>query len=128
MYVKALEKGLIGNDGISSTQYMNTREGLQAWVDGIIGEGKLTVEGYFKGDGTKNSEIIKKIQQLATRGVMASGGRFSNNNHSMMQFLTKGAWGVYDTGWPRSNRARPFGTPYDKYYRRNDINSFWILR
>jgi hypothetical protein len=127
MYLKAMESGLIQKDGISSTQYMNTQKGVQSWVDGIIGKNKLIVEGYFKGDGTPSSEMFQKIQTLANRGVLASGGRFKNNHHSMMQALTGGTWGVYDTGFPSSKNPRPYGTPYDVFYG-EDTNSFWILK
>jgi hypothetical protein len=131
MYVKALGNGLIKSDGRNSTQYVNTKTGVQAWVDGIIGkdingESKLVVEGYFKGDGTKSSDIIKKIQALAYRGVLAAGGR--NNGHSMTQFITNRTWGVYDTGWPRSKSPRPYGDRFSLWYKKEKTSSFWILK
>ena len=133
MYVKAMENGLLQKDGVSSTQYMNTRDGVQAWVDGIIGKGvtgesKLTVEGYFKNESTGETDVMELIQQLATRGVLASGGRFGNNSHSMMQFLNGGTWGVYDTGRPSYSTPRPFGSSYTKWYTKPSVvDSYWIL-
>jgi hypothetical protein len=133
MYLKALENGLISkNDGISSTQYMNTRKGVQAWVDGIIGKdvngnSKLKVDGYFKNERTPDMDVMQKIQQLATRGVFASGGRFKENHHSMTQVLMGGTWGIMDTGWPKDSKARPFGDRYSQWYKRDDTYSFWIL-
>jgi len=133
MYLKALENGLISkNDGISSTQYMNTRKGVQAWVDGIIGKdvngnSKLKVDGYFKNERTPDMDVMQKIQQLATRGVFASGGRVKES-HSMMQFLTNGTWGVYDTGRPSLSTPREFGNLYTNWYTKPSvIDSYWIL-
>jgi hypothetical protein len=66
---------------------------------------------------------------LANKGVSASGGRFHNNGHSMMQFLTGGIWGVYDTGRPSYDSPRPYGDIYTQWYQTpSDINSFWILK
>jgi hypothetical protein len=73
-------------------------------------------------------DVMQKIQQLATRGVMAAGGRFSNNQHSMMQFLTNGTWGVYDTGRPSLSTPREFGNLYTNWYTKPSvIDSYWIL-
>jgi hypothetical protein len=107
---------------------MNTQKGVQSWVDGIIGKNKLIVEGYFKGDGTEAKDIMRKIQMLANKGVSASGGRFHNNGHSMMQFLTGGIWGIFDTGMPSYNKTRPVGSPFYEFYTPSDTSSFWILK
>ncbi len=127
MYVKAQESKLIGENGINSTQSMNTEKGVQAWIDGIIGAGKLDVEGYFKGDGTKESDIMNKIQDLAGKGALASGGRIDAITHSMMQALVNGTWGIFDTGKYSFVNPRPYGEAFDKYYGRNNTSSFWIL-
>jgi len=127
MYVKAMEGGLLQKDGMKSTQYMNTQEGVQKWVDTLVGEDKLQVFGYFQGDGDASSKIFNNIQLLIDNEVLVSGGRF-DNHHSMMQFYEQGYWRIFDTGRPGRNGPRSYGTIYDEFYKYYNTNSFWILK
>ena len=128
MYLKALDGGLLQKDGVSTTQYMNRRDGIQNWVDTLIGKDRLVVEGLFPEDRLSSGDIFNRIPELLNSGVLASGGRFLNNTHSMMQFIVNNNWGIFDTGWRREPGARPYGVPYDVFYREKNTNSYWILR